>query len=102
MALQEGQPRLVFGTMGGPAQIQFHLQLLARIFVAREDIGDAIAAPRWRFGQGGLIAEDGLPDIGAAPMPYPDNAGHMHAILIERGQLFAAADPRSDGAALGY
>lgn len=102
MALQHGQPRLVIGTMGGPAQIQFHLQLLARIFVMGEDIGDAIAAPRWRFGEGGLIAEAGLPDIGAAPMPYPDSAGHAHAILVEPGCLVAVADPRSDGAALGY
>ncbi len=102
MALQDGQPRLVFGTMGGPAQIQFHLQLLERIFFAGEDLGDAIAAPRWRFGEGGLIAEAGLPDIGAAPMPYPDSAGHAHAILVEPGYLLAAADPRSDGAALGY
>jgi gamma-glutamyltranspeptidase/glutathione hydrolase len=102
MALQHGAPKLIFGTMGGPAQIQFHLQLLARIFVAGEDVAEAIAAPRWRFGEGGLIAEPGLPDIGAGPMPLPDSAGHMHAILVAEDGLHAASDPRSDGAALGY
>ncbi|MEO8458557.1 MAG: gamma-glutamyltransferase, partial [Chloroflexota bacterium] len=90
------------GTMGGEAQIQVHLQLLTRIFVAGEDIQDAIAAPRWRDTDGILLAEAGLPNIGAQPMPDPSNAGHAHAILIEEnGTLRAAFDPRSDGAAVG-
>ncbi|HEY5639430.1 MAG TPA: gamma-glutamyltransferase, partial [Dehalococcoidia bacterium] len=46
MALQGGQLRFVFGTMGGEAQIQVHLQLLARVFVAGQELGEAIAAPR--------------------------------------------------------
>jgi gamma-glutamyltranspeptidase/glutathione hydrolase len=102
MALQDGAPRLIFGTMGGPAQIQFHLQILTRIFVAGQPIEAALAAPRWRFGEGGLLAESGLPDIGASPMPFPDSAGHVHAILMTEHGLEAAYDPRSDGAALGY
>jgi gamma-glutamyltranspeptidase len=28
--------------------------------------------------------------------------GHAHAIQVADGTLMAAADPRSDGAALGY
>jgi gamma-glutamyltranspeptidase/glutathione hydrolase len=102
MALQDGEPRLIFGSMGGPAQIQFHLQILARVFVARQDVADALAGPRWRFGEGGLLGEADLPDIGAAPMPFPDSAGHAHAILVAANGLHTAHDPRSDGAALGY
>lgn len=102
MALRDGEPNLIFGTMGGPAQIQFHLQVLARIVVAGQDVESAIAAPRWRFGEGGLLAEPGLPDLGAAPMPFPDSAGHFHAIHVTPRGLEAAHDPRSDGAALGY
>ncbi len=103
MALQGGRPRFVFGTMGGEAQIQVHLQLLARVFVAGQELGEAIAAPRWRFGDGdGLLAEAGLPDLGAQPMAIAEQAGHAHAILVEPDHLVAAADPRSDGAALGY
>ncbi len=103
MALQGGRPRFVFGTMGGEAQVQVHLQLLARVFVAGQELGEAIAAPRWRFGTGGgLLAEDGLPDLGAQPMAIPEQAGHAHGILVEADHLIAAADPRSDGAALGY
>ena len=102
MALEGGRPRLVFGTMGGPSQLQVHLQLLARIFVAGEDIAEAIAAPRWRITKRGLIADPGLPDIGQKPAPVPDLLGHAHAISVEDGVLAAASDPRSDGAALGY
>jgi gamma-glutamyltranspeptidase/glutathione hydrolase len=103
MALKGGRPRFVFGTMGGEAQIQVHLQLLARVFVAGQELGEAFAAPRWRFGDGGgLLAEAGLPDLGAQPMAMPEQAGHAHGILVEPDHLVATADPRSDGAALGY
>ncbi len=102
MTLQNGAPRLIFGTMGGESQIQVHLQLLSRIFVAGQELGEAIAAPRWRITHTGLLAEAGLPDLGAEPMPVPEMAGHAHAILVNEDHLVAAYDPRSDGAALGY
>jgi gamma-glutamyltranspeptidase/glutathione hydrolase len=104
MALLDGKPRLVFGTMGGDTQIEIHLQLLARVFIAGQDVGDAIAAPRWMHRGGRLVAEAGLPDMGAQPLPseFPELAGHAHAILVEEAGLSAAFDPRSDGAALGY
>ena len=104
MALEYGKPRLVFGTMGGDTQIEIHLQLLARIFVAGQQVGDAIASPRWMHRGGRLVAEPGLPEIGADPLPpeFPELAGHAHAILVEDGHLGAAFDPRSDGAAVGY
>ncbi len=103
MALENGRPRLVFGTMGGESQIQTHLQILTRIAVAGQDVAGAIAAPRWRFGPDTLWVEPGLPDLDGIPYPAPDLAGHAHAILIEDdGTLAAAFDPRSDGAALGY
>ncbi len=104
MALNAGKPRLIFGTMGGDTQIEIHLQLLARIFVASQELGEAIAAPRWVHRGGKLMAEAGLPDIGAEPLSpeFPELAGHAHAILVEEGHLAAASDPRSDGAAMGH
>jgi gamma-glutamyltranspeptidase/glutathione hydrolase len=102
MALLNGEPRLIFGTMGGETQIQIHLQLLSRVFVAGQELGEAIAAPRWVRREGQLFAEAGLPEIGAQPLAVPDLAGHAHAILVERGRVTAAFDPRSDGAAIGY
>jgi gamma-glutamyltranspeptidase/glutathione hydrolase len=103
MALRDGEPALIFGTMGGETQVQIHLQLLTRIFVAGEDVGDAIAAPRWVIRGGKLLTEAGLPDLGADPVPAPELAGHAHAIHIRAPREIAAAfDPRSDGAAVGY
>ena len=45
MALRDGRPALVFGTMGGEAQVQIHLQLLARILIAGTPVAAAVAAP---------------------------------------------------------
>jgi gamma-glutamyltranspeptidase/glutathione hydrolase len=103
MALRDGEPHLLFGLQGGESQIQVHLQLLARIFVAGQDIGDAIADPRWRITRDALWQEPGLPDLGGAPYPYKDLAGHANLIHVRGPREVAAAfDPRSDGAALGY
>jgi gamma-glutamyltranspeptidase/glutathione hydrolase len=103
MALRGGEPELIFGTMGGETQVQIHLQLLTRIFIAGQDVREAIAAPRWVIRGGKLMTEAGLPDLGAEPVPFPELAGHAHAIHIRGHREIAAAfDPRSDGAALGY
>ena len=108
MGLADGEPLLVFGTMGGDAQVQIHLQLLARILVAGEPVEDAIAAPRWQFSDTAFLFEDGLPTptelprgTRPEPMPVPELAGHAHAILVAEDGLEAAADPRSDGNAVG-
>src|SRR5438093_18793 len=106
MALRSGHPRLVFGTMGGEAQVQIHLQLLARILVAGEPPERTIAAPRWTFTAAMLLVEAGLPRLAppgleVTPMPVADLAGHAHAILVEDGGLRAACDPRADGVAVG-
>ena len=107
MALRDGRPRLVFGTMGGDAQVQIHLQLLARILIAGDPVEDAIAAPRWQFSNTELLYEDGLPSMTdlprgmrTTPMPTPELAGHAHAILVD-DRFHAAADPRADGVPLG-
>lgn len=103
MALRDGEPHLVFGTMGGDAQIQIHLQLLARILVKGTDPQQAVAAPRWvKQRKGPLMSEEGLPEMGATPVPHSDAAGHAHVILRVAGGLAAASDPRSDGLAAGY
>jgi gamma-glutamyltranspeptidase/glutathione hydrolase len=108
MALAGGRPRLVFGTMGGEAQVQIHLQLLARILVAGQSVDEAIAAPRWTFDRTTVLVEEGLPPLDGLPaamttcaMPASEMAGHAHAILVDPGGLQAAADPRADGVALG-
>lgn len=108
MCLQDGRPSLLFGTMGGEAQVQIHVQLLARIFAAGQDIATAINAPRWTLKSETLGVEDALPDLAdegldlpIAPITTPEDAGHAHAIRIEHDHFEAAADPRSDGEPVG-
>lgn len=106
MALANGRPRLVFGTMGGDGQVQIHLQLLARLLVAGQPVDDAIAAPRWTFDRSTVLVEEGVtivppPGMSVHPLLIPELAGHAHAILVEPDGLHAASDPRSDGVALG-
>ena len=109
MALRNERPFLVFGTMGGEAQIQIHLQLLARIEVAGQPVEDAVAAPRWVLQRDALLVEPGLPPLhdvlphlNIRTIESGDAAGHAHAIKLEEHALFAAADPRADGVPLGF
>lgn len=101
MAVGDGRPRLVFGTMGGEAQIHIHLQLLARILHLGQDPAYAVSAPRWvKNRQGEIVCEPGLPDLGLGEIN--DTAGHANVISIESEGLAPAADPRSEGLAAGY
>lgn len=102
MALDDGRPRMIFGTMGGEAQIQIHLQLLARVLLLGQDPADAVSAPRWVKRRGELLVEEGLPDLGGEVIPKSGEAGHAHMILVTEQGLAAASDPRCDGLAAGY
>jgi gamma-glutamyltranspeptidase / glutathione hydrolase len=104
MALQDGKPKLVVGTMGGDAQIQIHLQLLTRILVAGQSVEDAIAAPRWNATLDTLLVEQGLPELPDSQLitDMPDQFGHAHCIQVTDSGLEAAADPRADGIPVGY
>ena len=114
----DGSLRAVTGTMGGDAQPQIMLQLISRM-LADEDAGDAMAAPRFRFGVEGsgfdtwidphgvrLELEDGHPDAwrgGLQALGHPIaeaefGGGFGHAATIEigaDGSRTAAADPRA-------
>ena len=126
----DGALDMVIGTMGGDAQPQVVLQLLARLLHTGETIGDAIAAPRWvlsgqpPFGNGfdtwqqrGAVQvhleaeapqqwESGLRQRGHDVVRHPPlgyNVGHAHAIGVRGEALEAASDPRSlAGSAAGY
>ena len=107
MALADGRPRLVFGTMGGEAQVQIHLQLLARILVGGQSVDEAIAAPRWTFDRSTLLLEDGL-DLEAPPGldgGAHRRAGARRACTCHPRPIPTASrpacDPRADGVAVG-
>jgi len=122
MLLRDGQPWVVFGTMGGHGQAQTHLQLLLNLVDFGMEPQEAIEAPRWVSGRGtpddpahvlriepgfGEATIERLRAMGheARPTePFSSLMGHAQMIQIdrERGILLGAADPRADGYALGW
>jgi gamma-glutamyltranspeptidase/glutathione hydrolase len=122
----DGSLRTVLGTMGGDAQPQILVQLLARLLHHGEDPGDAVDAGRWVLATprrpGGRRAEAiaveahasaawdaGLRARGHTVERHSDPLHHAfgHAQVIDvdgdDGVLNGAADPRAVvGAASGY
>jgi gamma-glutamyltranspeptidase/glutathione hydrolase len=112
---RDGSLDAVLGTMGGDAQPQIVLQLLARLYGAGERPADALAAARFTLRSAeAVVLEDhapaswfeGLEARGHALEPRPGwtgEFGHAHVIAVEDGVLAGAADPRSlGGTAAGY
>jgi gamma-glutamyltranspeptidase/glutathione hydrolase len=127
MVLRDGQPELVFGTMGGDGQPQIQVQLLHHIYDRGMNVQQAVDMPRWIFGRhafpdrpeiaatDSLIVESRMNsqlilDLRARGHivhevgPYWYDMGHAHAIAIDRGRgsLAGGSDPRADSLALGY
>jgi gamma-glutamyltranspeptidase/glutathione hydrolase len=122
----EGGLRLVLGTMGGDGQPQVLLQLLTRLLLHGESVGDAVAAPRWvlesadnsggfrTWTQGGRVRvtvepeappawRSGLEQRGHQVRVARANYGHAHVIDCRDRYLEGASDPRSlAGEAAGY
>jgi gamma-glutamyltranspeptidase / glutathione hydrolase len=114
MALRDGQPSIVFGSMGGDSQAQIHVQLLARMVDDDADPQDALDAPRWCItpSHWALRAERSFPsewfDALRARGHDPERAprvdtgmGHAHAIKRTGAGYAVATEPRTEGAALG-
>lgn len=118
MALQQGQPHLVFGTMGGEGQPQTQIALLTRVLDLGLDIQTAINQPRWRWGRtwgqaSARLGLEGRIDTTVrnklrqrghqlqVEADWSAAMGHAHMIQIQDDRLLGACDPRSDGVALG-
>lgn len=123
MLFKDGAPELVYGTMGGEGQPQTQAALVTRIIDYGLSPQEAIEAPRWLQGRmldlsqsgtqlhlEGRVQDSviiGLRRLGhrvSVTTDYSDLMGHAGAILIDRkhGVLHGGADPRGDGAAVGY
>jgi gamma-glutamyltranspeptidase len=122
IALKDGRPWQVLGCMGADGQPQVHLQGYVRLIDFGFDIQHAVEAPRWlsgRFAIGdprdllnieGRFPQATLRELerkGHAVNRWPDwceLAGHAHGITLDprSGMRMGGADPRSDGAAIGY
>ena len=112
----------VVGCMGADGQPQIHLQTYINLIDFGRNIQEALEAPRWLSGRFGLHEERDTLHIEARfPKTTIDElerrghildrwgdwnefAGHAHGIVIdaESGMRYGGADPRSDGAAIGY
>ncbi|MGH7397739.1 MAG: gamma-glutamyltransferase family protein, partial [Candidatus Rokuibacteriota bacterium] len=122
LAFKDGRLWQVFGCMGADGQPQIHLQAYTAMIDFGLDIQQAVAAPRWlagRFAIGdarellnveGRFAASTLAELARRGHTinrweaWNELAGHAHGITIDpaSGARVGGADPRSDGAALGY
>lgn len=121
MLFKDDSPYLVYGAMGGEGQPQSHVALATRVIDFGYDVQQAIESPRWLMGRtwGTPVRELSLEARIGAQVPrdllhrgqpvkiqydWNDNLGHAQAIRInaESGFLEGGADPRGDGAAIGY
>ena len=117
MALEEGRPRFIFGTMGADGQPQTNVQVLHQLLEGAT-AEEAVSAPRVLHGR--FLLEDDPETLHveadlepesltalhetASRMhvvpPRSERMGHAQAITLGAGGLLtAAADPRSDGSA---
>jgi len=118
---RDGKPCLAFGSMGGEGQPQTQAALVTRIIDFGYDVQQAIEAPRWLMGRTwgtksrnlsleGRISDEVVRELKRRGQPvqmvtdWNDNMGHANVIRVDEAQGFyeGGADPRGDGAALGY
>ena len=121
MAFYEDAPYLVYGTMGGEGQPQTQAALATRILDYGLDVQAAIEAPRWLYGrtwgaESNSLKVEGRIDSGITGAlqerghdvevleEFTDVMGHAGAIKIDpkTNVKYGGADPRGDGAAIGY
>jgi gamma-glutamyltranspeptidase/glutathione hydrolase len=121
LLMRDGRPYLAYGSMGGEGQPQSQAAMVTRIVDFGYDVQQAIEAPRWLMGRTwgtrsrnltleGRISDEVARELKRRGQPvqmvtdWNDNLGHAHAIRVDHAQGFfeGGADPRGDGAALGY
>jgi gamma-glutamyltranspeptidase/glutathione hydrolase len=121
MVTREDRPVLGLSTMGGDGQAMFHSQILTNALDYGMEIQEAIERPRFMYGR---IAPSDATDLvrleGRVPPPLRESltrqghniqpvsdwfaqTGQAQAVaVLKDGVLRGAADPRGDGAAVGY
>jgi gamma-glutamyltranspeptidase/glutathione hydrolase len=112
IAMQDGNPLMPFGVMGGHFQPMGQTLLLTNIFDFGMDVQEALDAPRLFPREGQIqvergIAADvvkGLDAMGHSCIAWDKPHGGGQAILIDRanGCLIGGSDPRKDGCVIGY
>jgi len=117
MLLRDGEPYLVYGSMGGDGQPQTQAALVTRVVDFGYDARRAVESPRWLFGRTwgeatqALSLEGRFTDPVSRELarrghdvrvlgPWEETMGHAQLLLRqEDGSWEGAADPRGDGSA---
>jgi gamma-glutamyltranspeptidase/glutathione hydrolase len=116
LVMREGKPVVAIGVQGGYNIVQTTPQMLINIMDFDMDIQQAIAAPRISFIEPDWIAtESGIPQPVRAELTalghnvyVEPELGNAHGLTVEydaEGELArftGGADPRAEGAAIGY
>lgn len=120
MACLDGKPSILYGTQGGEGQPQTQTAIITRMIDYGMLPQEAVNAPRWVWGRTwgdpsrelkleGRFRRDVAEALGRAGHlvrsvgEFDGITGHAHAIRIdEQGIRSGGADPRSDGAAIGW
>lgn len=122
MALRDGRPAMVFGTMGGDGQPQTHLQVYTAVARYGLNIQAAIEMPRWVHGGiHGNTGEEILLVEGRFPAQTVDTLhrlghvvqvgdswlttmGYAQGIVFDatNGVMQGGSDPRAEGSAAGW
>lgn len=121
MMFKNDRPYVVFGTMGGGGQPQTQTAMVTRMIDFGYNVQQAIEAPRWLYGRAWGEEETTLKLEGRFPKDvveelrhrghqvevvddWAEVMGHAQAISVDQdtGVLSGGADPRGDGAAMGW
>ncbi|MCY9512996.1 gamma-glutamyltransferase [Paenibacillus apiarius] len=121
MLLKGNKPYMLYGTQGGEGQPQTQTALVTRVVDFGFTVQDAIEAPRWLHGRNWGSSSNDLKMEGRVPQAvrdelvkrghpvqpvadYTDTVGQSGIIMInpDTNVKFGGADPRGEGAALGY
>ncbi len=111
LLLENGHLLGAFGVMGGPMQVQGHLQILQHLIDGGLDPQSALDAARFRVDGRGVLLEPGLwpiadelrrlgHDVVLADSPVPFGVGQV--ILNRESALVGGSDGRGDGHAAGF
>ena len=119
MALRDGRPAIVFGTMGGDGQAQIHLQVYTNVARFGLNMQEAIELPRWIHGAVGneesLHVESRFPQTTLDVLrqmghsveeqtAWSSGMGYAQGILFDaaNGVMHGGADPRAESLAAAW
>jgi gamma-glutamyltranspeptidase len=122
MALKDGRPAMVFGTMGGDGQAQTHLQVYTAAAHFGLNIQQAIELPRWLHGHAydansaeTLLVEGRFPTETVHALrqmghlvqegdAWLTSMGYAQGIVFDpsTGVMQGGSDPRAEGIAAGW